>query len=48
MCIRDSDEDKLASLAQRDENGAMGKTSVPKKEENIDNANNKLSGLLGD
>ena len=42
------DEDKLASLAQRDENAAMGKTSVPKKEENIDNANNKLSGLLGD
>ena len=42
------DEDKLASLAQRDENDAMGKTSVPKKEENIDNANNKLSGLLGD
>jgi ABC-2 type transport system ATP-binding protein len=42
------DEDKLASLAQRDENDAMEKTSVPKKEENIDNANNKLSGLLGD
>ena len=42
------DEDKLASLAQRDESDAMGKTSVPKKEENIDNANNKLSGLLGD
>ena len=42
------DEDKLASLAQRDENDAMAKTSVPKKEENIDNANNKLSGLLGD
>ena len=42
------DEDKLASLAQRDENDPMGKTSVPKKEENIDNANNKLSGLLGD
>lgn len=42
------DEDKLASLAQRDENDAMGKKSVPKKEENIDNANNKLSGLLGD
>ena len=42
------DEDKLASLAQRDENDAMRKTSVPKKEENIDNANNKLSGLLGD
>ena len=42
------DEDKLASLAQRDENDAMGKTSVTKKEENIDNANNKLSGLLGD
>ena len=42
------DEDKLASLAQRDENDAMKKTSVPKKEENIDNANNKLSGLLGD
>ena len=42
------DEDKLASLAQRDENDAMGKTYVPKKEENIDNANNKLSGLLGD
>ena len=41
-------EDKLASLAQRDENDAMGKTSVPKKEEKIDNANNKLSGLLGD
>ena len=42
------DEDKLASLAQRDESDAMEKTSVPKKEENIDNANNKLSGLLGD
>lgn len=42
------DEDKLASLAQRDENDAMEKTSVSKKEENIDNANNKLSGLLGD
>ena len=42
------DEDKLASLAQRDENDPVGKTSVPKKEENIDNANNKLSGLLGD
>ena len=42
------DEDKLASLAQRDENDAIEKTSVPKKEENIDNANNKLSGLLGD
>ena len=42
------DEDKLASLAQRHENDAMEKTSVPKKEENIDNANNKLSGLLGD
>ena len=42
------DEDKLASLAQRDENDNVGKTSVPKKEENIDNANNKLSGLLGD
>lgn len=42
------DEDKLASLAQRDESDAMKKTSVPKKEENIDNANNKLSGLLGD
>ncbi len=42
------DEDKLASLAQRDENDPMGKTSVPKKEENIDKANNKLSGLLGD
>lgn len=42
------DEDKLASLAQRNENDAMGKKSVPKKEENIDNANNKLSGLLGD
>ena len=41
-------EDKLASLAQRDENDPVGKTSVPKKEENIDNANNKLSGLLGD
>ena len=41
-------EDKLASLAQRDENDAIEKTSVPKKEENIDNANNKLSGLLGD
>ena len=42
------DEDKLASLAQRDESDAIEKTSVPKKEENIDNANNKLSGLLGD
>ena len=42
------DEDKLASLAQRDKNDAIEKTSVPKKEENIDNANNKLSGLLGD
>ena len=42
------DEDKLASLAQRDESDAMEKTSVPEKEENIDNANNKLSGLLGD
>ena len=42
------DEDKLASLAQRDENDPVGKTSVPKKEENFDNANNKLSGLLGD
>ena len=42
------DEDKLASLAQRDENDAIEKTSVPKKEENIDKANNKLSGLLGD
>jgi len=42
------DEDKLASLAQRDENDPVGKTSVPKKEENIDKANNKLSGLLGD
>ena len=42
------DEDKLASLAQRDESDAMEKTSVPKKEENIDNANNMLSGLLGD
>ena len=42
------DEDKLASLAQRDKSDAMEKTSVPKKEENIDNANNKLSGLLGD
>ena len=42
------DEDKLASLAQRDENDPVEKTSVPKKEENIDNANNKLSGLLGD
>lgn len=42
------DEDKLASLAQRDEKDPVGKTSVPKKEENIDNANNKLSGLLGD
>ena len=42
------DEDKLASLAQRDESDAIKKTSVPKKEENIDNANNKLSGLLGD
>ena len=42
------DEDKLASLAQRDKNDAIEKTSVPKKEEKIDNANNKLSGLLGD
>ena len=30
------DEDKLASLAQRDKNDAIEKTSVPKKEENID------------
>jgi len=42
------DEDKLANLAKQDEPEALTKTSTPKKEENVDKANDKLSGLLGD
>ena len=42
------DEDKLANLAKQDEPEALTKTSNPKKEENVDKANDKLSGLLGD
>lgn len=41
-------EDKLANLAKQDEPEALTKTSTPKKEENVDKANDKLSGLLGD
>jgi len=42
------DEAKLASLAKPDEPTATRTSAAPKKEENLDKANDKLSGLLGE
>ena len=42
------DENKLAGLAKPDEPTAPATTAAPKNGENIDKANDKLSGLLGD
>lgn len=41
-------EDKLAGLAKPEAPSAPAPAAAPKKEENLDKANDKLSGLLGD
>ena len=41
-------EDKLAGLAKKETDPAPASATTPKKEEDLEKANDKLSGLLGD